>query len=34
MKRFWRWLCTGPANANGQPVDKAAVLASIKFPCC
>jgi hypothetical protein len=34
MKRFWLWLCTDPTDANGQPVDKATILASIKFPYC
>lgn len=34
MKRFWHWLCTCPPAPKGQPVDRVAVLASIKFPCC
>jgi hypothetical protein len=34
MKRFWHWLCTCPPDTTGHPVDKAAILAAIKFPCC
>ena len=31
MKQLWAWLWHRP---EGPPVDKAAILASIKFPCC
>lgn len=26
--------CTCPPDRSVQPVDRAALLASIKFPCC
>ena len=31
MKRFWTWLLRRP---DVPAADKAAILASIKFPCC
>lgn len=31
MKRFWIWLLRRP---DGPPADRAAILESIKFPCC
>ena len=34
MKRLWHWFITCPADPGNPPLDKVALLAGIKYPCC
>jgi hypothetical protein len=35
MKRLWRWFMTCPPLPDDTPpLDKVALLAGIRYPCC
>jgi hypothetical protein len=34
MRRFWRWLVTCPVDPDTPPLDKTALMAGIRYPCC
>jgi hypothetical protein len=34
MKRLWQWFITCPPDPDRPPLDKVALLAGIRYPCC